>query len=153
MERHILFRGRTVLSVPRKIDVRALRERLGMTQNLFAARFGFPLATLRHWEYGRRKPTGASLTLLNVIAHNPRAVMQALRAPLGVGLRPIYEYTALADALAATEAALRREALNPDFCESDPEEPETAPLEQSSENRLSEDPATRALSVRRKRTR
>ena len=125
------------MSVPRKIDVRALRERLGMTQNLFAARFGFPLATLRHWEDGRRKPTGASLTLLNVIAHNPRVVMQALRAPLNAGLRPIEEYTALADALAAMEEKLRQEALNPDFCESDPEEPETDPLEHFSKNRIS----------------
>ena len=98
MEKLVLFRGGAVLSVPREIDVRALRERLGMTQNLFAARFGFPLATLRHWEYGRRKPTGASLTLLNVIAHNPRAVMRALKAPLGAGLRPLDEYTALAEA-------------------------------------------------------
>jgi predicted NUDIX family NTP pyrophosphohydrolase len=108
-----------------------------MTQSLFAARFGFPLATLRHWEYGRRKPTGASLTLLNVIAHNPRVVMQALRAPLGAGLRPIHEYTALADALAATEQALRREVLDPEFCESDPEEPETDPLEHFRKNRVS----------------
>jgi putative transcriptional regulator len=127
MERHILFRGRTVLSVPSEIDVRALRERLGMTQNLFAARFGFPLATLRHWEYGQRHPTGASLTLLNVIAHNPRAVMQALRAPLGAGLRPIEEYTALADALSAIEEKLRREPRNAVFCERDPEDPKTDP--------------------------
>ena len=44
----------------------------------FAARFGFPVATLRHWERGNRKPRGPSLVLLNVIARNPKAVMQAL---------------------------------------------------------------------------
>ena len=66
-----------------------------MSQNLFAARFGFPLGTLKHWEAGRREPSGASLTLLNVIAHNPRAVLAALRRP--PNLRPIEEYTALWD--------------------------------------------------------
>jgi putative transcriptional regulator len=79
MSREVLLRGRVSVSVPSEVDVRALRHRLGMTQNLFAARFGFPLATLWHWEYGRRRPSGASLTLLNVIACNPRAVLQALR--------------------------------------------------------------------------
>lgn len=82
METKIVFRGRVVVSVPRDIDVAALRRRLGMSQNLFAARFGFPLATLRHWEYGRRKPSGASLTLLNVIDANPGMVLRALRAPV-----------------------------------------------------------------------
>ena len=125
MEKLVLLRGRAALSIPREIDVRALRERLGMTQNLFAARFGFPLATLRHWEYRRRKPTGASLTLLNVIAHNPRAVMRALKAPLGAGLRPLVEYTALADAIAAREDLERQAALNADY-EVDAEEAEEA---------------------------
>lgn len=81
MDKPILFRGRVAVSVPRDVDVRALRKRLGMSQNLFAARFGFPLATLRHWEYGRRKPSGASLALLNVIDANPGVVLRALRAP------------------------------------------------------------------------
>lgn len=89
MSNEVLLRGGVRLSVPSAVDVRALRLRLGMTQNLFAARFGFPLATLRHWEYGQRKPAGASLTLLNVIARNPRAVLQALRLP--AGSRPVDE--------------------------------------------------------------
>lgn len=49
------------------VDVFALRQRMGMTQEQFAARFGFSLATLRHWERGDRSPRGASLVLLNVI--------------------------------------------------------------------------------------
>lgn len=35
------------------VDVAELR-RLGMTQQQFAARFGFSVATLRHWERGDR---------------------------------------------------------------------------------------------------
>lgn len=108
-ERKVMFRGRVALSVPREIDVAELRERLGMTQNLFAARFGFPLATLRHWEYGRRRPSGASLTLLNVIARNPRAVLGALR---GVrGLRPIGDYVALWEEHEARDEAVRKAGL------------------------------------------
>lgn len=64
---------------PQAVDVSSLRERLSLTQEQFAARFGFSVATLRHWERGDRAPSGASLVLLNVIAHDPAAVMRALR--------------------------------------------------------------------------
>ena len=63
---------------PRPVDVRALRAKVEMTQEEFAARFGFSTATLRHWERGDRTPHGASLVLLNVIERNPRAVIEAL---------------------------------------------------------------------------
>ncbi len=63
---------------PRPVDVRALRVKVGMTQEQFAARFGFSTATLRHWERGDRKPQGPALVLLNVIESNPAAVMDAL---------------------------------------------------------------------------
>ena len=104
--RKLVFRGRVVVSLPADIDVAALRERLGMTQSLFAARFGFPFETLRHWEYGRRRPTGASLTLLNVISRNPRAVLAALRVP-SQDLRPVTDYTALWDASEGREEEMR----------------------------------------------
>jgi putative transcriptional regulator len=64
---------------PQAVDVSRLRERLSLTQEQFAARFGFSVATLRHWERGDRSPSGASLVLLNVIDRNPAAVMQALQ--------------------------------------------------------------------------
>lgn len=63
---------------PEAVDVSALRQRLGMTQEQFAARFGFSVATLRHWERGDRSPHGASLVLLNVIQRAPEAVQAAL---------------------------------------------------------------------------
>lgn len=63
---------------PKYVDVVSLRKRIGMTQEQFAARFGFSVATLRHWERGDRKPRGPALVLLNVIDGNPSAVMQAL---------------------------------------------------------------------------
>lgn len=64
---------------PRPLDVRAMRERMRLTQREFAGWFGFPVATLRHWERGNRSPAGAALVLLNVIRENPRVVLQAVR--------------------------------------------------------------------------
>jgi putative transcriptional regulator len=65
---------------PYEVDVAGLRKRLGLTQEQFAARFGFSVATLRHWERGDRKPQGAALVLLNLIDREPETVMRALAA-------------------------------------------------------------------------
>lgn len=65
---------------PYEVDVAELRKRLGLTQERFAARFGFSVATLRHWERGDRKPQGAALVLLNLIDREPETVMRALAA-------------------------------------------------------------------------
>ena len=70
----------TIVHKPRPVDVKALRAKVGMTQEQFAARFGFSTATLRHWERGDRSSHGPALVLLNVIEHNPNAVIQALAA-------------------------------------------------------------------------
>ena|SRR5436190_22956219 len=56
-----------------------IRQRMNLTQRQFAAWFGFPVATLRHWERGNRRPTGPALALLFVIRDHPRAVMQVMR--------------------------------------------------------------------------
>ena len=63
---------------PRAVDVKAVRVKVGMTQEQFAARFGFSTATLRQWERGDRTPRGPALVLLNVIERNPGAVIAAL---------------------------------------------------------------------------
>lgn len=62
----------------RPVNVKALRTKVGMAQEQFAARFGFSTATLRHWERGDRSPQGPALVLLNVIERNPSAVIDAL---------------------------------------------------------------------------
>jgi transcriptional regulator with XRE-family HTH domain len=60
-------------------EIVALRERLRLTQRQFASWFGLPVATLRHWELGNRRPAGPALVLLEVIRDNPRAVLLAVR--------------------------------------------------------------------------
>jgi putative transcriptional regulator len=68
-----------VVHIPPEIDVRAIRGRLGMTQQEFARRFGFSVNTVRHWEQGRRVPEGPTRAYLTVIAREPKAVQKALR--------------------------------------------------------------------------
>jgi putative transcriptional regulator len=71
--------ARLKLHVPPPVDVKAVRERTGLTQEQFAATFAIGLGALRHWERGDRKPRGAALVLLNVIASNPQAVLRSVR--------------------------------------------------------------------------
>jgi DNA-binding XRE family transcriptional regulator len=59
-------------------EVQALRNRLRMSQTEFAQRFGFPVATLRNWESGKRAPRGPSLALLRIIAYHPAIAMRAM---------------------------------------------------------------------------
>ncbi len=65
--------------VPVRIDVRKIRVKLGLTQQAFAAKFGFSINTLRHWEQGKRVPEGPTRAYLLVIARAPKAVQKALR--------------------------------------------------------------------------
>ena len=64
--------------VPTDVDVRAIRTKLKMSQNAFAARFGILPSTLRDWEQNRRHPDGAARVLLMVIDKEPDAVSRAL---------------------------------------------------------------------------
>lgn len=67
------------VQVPVRIDVRKIRVKLGLTQQAFAAKFGFSINTLRHWEQGKRVPEGPTRAYLLVIARAPKAVQRALR--------------------------------------------------------------------------
>ena len=69
------------LHVPAKIDVRAMRRKLGMTQEIFAVRYGLTLARVRDWEQGRSAPDGAVRAYLKVIEKEPGAVERGWRGP------------------------------------------------------------------------
>ena len=79
-----VFSPEEILAAGRRIqpdaveDVRALRARLGLSQEAFAARFGFSVDAVRQYESHRRTPTGPARTLLRVIARDPDAVTRAL---------------------------------------------------------------------------
>lgn len=61
-------------------DVRALRETLHMSQQEFSQAYRIPLATLKGWEQGRRRPDATAAAFLNVIASLPKEARAALAA-------------------------------------------------------------------------
>jgi putative transcriptional regulator len=74
-------RGRaTKVHVPAAVNVRAIRRRLKLSQPEFARRYALPLASLRKWEQGARKPDAATRAYLTLIARNPRVVAETLAA-------------------------------------------------------------------------
>ncbi|MBK9704152.1 MAG: helix-turn-helix domain-containing protein [Betaproteobacteria bacterium] len=62
-----------VKSVP---SVATIRERMGLSQDKFAALLGVSIRTLQEWEQGRRAPSGAARTLLMIAARNPQALLE-----------------------------------------------------------------------------
>ena len=61
------------------VDITHLREKLGLSQDRFAALFGLSPRTLRNWEQGVRHPEGPARILLQVIDREPEAVMSKSR--------------------------------------------------------------------------
>ena len=68
----------TEVNVPGEVDIRAIRKRLGLSQEEFAIRFGFAAGSVRNWEQGHRYPQGPARVLLRVIDREPAAVQRAL---------------------------------------------------------------------------
>lgn len=66
--------------IPAAVDVKALRKRMGLTQEEFAVRYGFTLGRLRDWEQGRTAPAASDRVLLTVIDKDADAVNRALEA-------------------------------------------------------------------------
>jgi DNA-binding transcriptional regulator YiaG len=67
---------------PKSVDVKQLRERLGLTQEDFALRFGLDVDAVRNWEYGRREPDRAAKSYLAVIDREPERAQAALATPI-----------------------------------------------------------------------
>ena len=61
-------------------DPRAIRQRLGLTQEEFARRFQIAVGTLRDWEQGVHLPDSAATAYLRVIAQDPDGATRALAA-------------------------------------------------------------------------
>ncbi len=64
----------------RVCDVRLIRERLDLSQEEFARRFGLKLDMVRGWEDRTLVPDAAAVTLLRVIWAEPEAVRRAVAA-------------------------------------------------------------------------
>jgi putative transcriptional regulator len=59
-------------------NVRALRTKLGMTQEAFGKAIGVPVATVRNWEQSRTSMDQAVRSLLRVVEREPDAALRAL---------------------------------------------------------------------------
>jgi putative transcriptional regulator len=66
------------LRAPDIVDIKSIRQKMGLTQAGFAASFGLSLYTLRGWEQGKRKPDPAVRAYMRVIEKAPDAVRAAL---------------------------------------------------------------------------
>lgn len=55
-----------------------VRKRLGLSQLEFSQRIDVSLETIRNWEQGKRRPTGAAKALLKVLDKAPEAALSAL---------------------------------------------------------------------------
>ena len=60
------------------VDVRAVRDRFGMSPSHFAAFLPISVRTLQKWEQGQRRPAGAAHALLRVMQKEPEPVRRAL---------------------------------------------------------------------------
>ena len=58
--------------------LKALRQRLGMTQEAFAQAFHLPITTLRDWEQHRSTPDAPARALLLAIERDPDAMKRLL---------------------------------------------------------------------------
>ena len=66
------------LYVPPEIDVKAIRQKLDVSQDDFAAYFGFTIDQIKAWEQGRSRPLGGLRAYLMLIESNPEQVRNLL---------------------------------------------------------------------------
>ena len=66
------------IHIPKSVDVKAIREKMGLSQSSFAKNFGLSVYTLRNWEQGKRQPDPAARAYLKVIEKVPDIVTRVL---------------------------------------------------------------------------
>jgi putative transcriptional regulator len=66
------------MHVPREIDVRAVRAKTRLSQDVFASSFGFTVHQVRQWEQGRHRPLGAMRAYLIAIERDPQVILGLL---------------------------------------------------------------------------
>ncbi|MDA0772855.1 MAG: type II toxin-antitoxin system MqsA family antitoxin [Cyanobacteria bacterium] len=73
-----LKRPATVKTVRSGIDVKKVRQKLNMTQKVFADTFGFGLETVRKWEQGINSPDRSVISYLLCIQKAPKVISKLL---------------------------------------------------------------------------
>lgn len=75
------------IHIPEEVDVKAIRQRLKLSQPKFAETFGFSVGRIRDWEQRRFPVDAPSRVLLTVIEREPAAVLRALAQDARIGTR------------------------------------------------------------------
>ncbi len=60
------------------LDVKEVREKIGLSQNEFSILIRVSIKTLQNWEQGRRTPRGPALALLTILKNDPKHAIKAL---------------------------------------------------------------------------
>ncbi len=64
----------------REHDIQRVRERLGLSQTIFASLLGASVSTVRAWERGARQPSDMARRLLELVEHQPEVFEENLVA-------------------------------------------------------------------------
>jgi putative transcriptional regulator len=68
------------LHIPPEIKVHEIRSKLRLSQDDFAAAFGFTVNQIKDWEQGRSRPLGGVRAYLMLIDSDPQTVIKLLRS-------------------------------------------------------------------------
>ena len=60
--------------------IKEIREKMGLSQPVFAAALNVSTETVRAWEQGKREPDGATLRLLEVAEEHPDILLKNVQA-------------------------------------------------------------------------
>jgi len=66
------------LYVPPEINVRAVRQKMKLSQEDFASEFGFSVTQIRDWEQGRSRPIGGVRAYIMLIERDGDVIRQLL---------------------------------------------------------------------------
>ncbi|HEX9937803.1 MAG TPA: helix-turn-helix domain-containing protein [Longimicrobium sp.] len=83
--RRIATARETLVQPPRGYspqEIYAIRERLGMSQTVFAQVLNSSPETIKAWEQGKREPDGMALTLLHIADEHPQALLSRVQTRL-----------------------------------------------------------------------
>jgi putative transcriptional regulator len=72
------------LHIPAELDIKAIRKKVGLSQETFAYAFGFTVEQIRAWEQGRARPLGgvrAYLMMIDMDHESVSRILDSMRKP------------------------------------------------------------------------
>ena len=79
------------------MNIKQIRERTGLSQSKFCEKFGMNKRTYMDWESGRKRPSDAARTLLQMINKYPNAVARVVRENRRIDKKPVPYTSQLSD--------------------------------------------------------